>query len=178
VFHEWCNSFGQSIAALAPGPELASLIISLATTLMPALSGVPIPPEVIAPFWKWFYSINPNRWGAEIFIVNQFHELPIYCAPGEFRIFNPPPLTTCGVYLAPLQAAGSPGYLTNPQATSACEYCPISNGDAFISYQLGWAWSGLGLAFGVLGALFVFNRLTLIGFMKWRSGKNIAAGKT
>lgn len=61
LYHQWANSFGQSIAALAPNPELASLIVSLATTIMPAVSGVPVPYAVLPSFWHWFYQINPYR---------------------------------------------------------------------------------------------------------------------
>ncbi|KAI9021262.1 ABC-2 type transporter-domain-containing protein [Hyaloraphidium curvatum] len=175
-FHYWCNSYGQSVAALAPNAELASLLISLSVTLMPAISGVPVPYNVLPNAWLWFYYINPYHYSAGIFITNQLHNLPLTCVPSDLKVFNPPPPLTCGTYLAPVLAQ-APGYLLNPGATSGCEYCPIDNGDSFLSYQLGWSWSQMGLFFGVLIALTVVNRLSLVFFMWRNTRRKLAAGK-
>lgn len=105
------------------------------------------------------------------------HELNLSCTQSELKVFNPPPGATCAAYLQPLQAAGAPGYTVNPNATSACAYCPISQGDAFMSYQLGWSYNDIGLCFGVLAALYAINRITLVLFMWMKSRSHVAAGK-
>lgn len=62
VYHQWANSFGQSVAALLPNAELASLVVSLATTILPAISGVPVPYSVMPRFWYYtLYWVNPYR---------------------------------------------------------------------------------------------------------------------
>ncbi|KAI9029130.1 ABC-2 type transporter-domain-containing protein [Hyaloraphidium curvatum] len=177
VYHMWANSFSQSIAAFTPNAGLATLLVSLTTTIMPASSGVPVPYSVLVPFWRFFYWVNPQHWASEIFVTNQLHDLNLSCSAAEATIFNPPAPATCAQYMAPAFANGAPGLLLNPSATSGCEYCPITNGDTFLEFQLGWSFSNIGRAFGVLLALYVFDRIMMNFFMWWRTGRSLTVRK-
>jgi ABC-type multidrug transport system permease subunit len=67
------------------------------------------------------------------------HNLPIVCQSFEYNVFNPPSGQTCEAYAASfIQANG--GYLGNPSATTACQYCQYRVGDEFYTCAAaGWS---------------------------------------
>jgi ABC-type multidrug transport system permease subunit len=76
----------------------------------------------------------------------------VACAPVEFVKLNPPSGQTCGDYMQRyISRAG--GYLTNPDATSTCEFCSVRTTDQFlganfnIKYSHHWRDLGFVLAF-------------------------------
>jgi len=170
VFQLYCATFGQSVAAMAPGLDIAALIGSFVATIFPSSSGVPTPYAVMSPIFKYsLYWLSPYNYAIGVLATTQFHELPIQCTANEFSVFPPPPNLTCGSYLAPyLQLA--PGYLVDASSTTLCQYCPISNGDDFIRYQLSLEWSTRWRDFGILCLLLVFNWLMLFVWF-WLKGR-------
>ena len=58
--------------------------------------------------------------------------VPVQCADAEAAHFNPPPGQTCSQYAADFVQMAGQGYLTNPDATSACGYCPYKDGTEYI----------------------------------------------
>ena len=88
---------------------------------------------------------------------------PIQCASDEISMFNPPSGETCGSYMAPYLSQ-APGTLSNPGATSGCEYCSLSSANQFLaSVEIYWPdrWRDFGLmwvyvGFNVFGAVFLF----------------------
>jgi ATP-binding cassette subfamily G (WHITE) protein 2 (SNQ2) len=100
-------------------------------------------------------------------LSNQLHGLQVTCAPSEYSVFNPPPNETCGSF-ASAYLANSVGYLSNPDSTSGCQYCPISTGDAYLQYQLGWSFDARWICVGVLIAMLIFNKIMTFVFVKWR----------
>jgi ATP-binding cassette subfamily G (WHITE) protein 2 (SNQ2) len=79
----------------------------------------------------------------------------VNCTAVEFVMLNPPQGQTCGEYLG-RYITSSGGYLTNSDATSGCEFCPVANTDQFlesnfnISYTHGWRDIGIIFAFTLL----------------------------
>ena len=59
----------------------------------------------------------------------------INCAAQELAQLNPPSGTTCGTYLY-TYISNSGGYIMNPDATSACLYCPFRTTDNFLGTTL------------------------------------------
>lgn len=76
----------------------------------------------------------------------------VRCARNELAIFDPPSGQSCQEYLARYLAAGAPGQLYNPDATSGCEYCPLTSANQFLAgssvypsqrwrnFGIGWAY--------------------------------------
>lgn len=84
------------------------------------------------------------------------HGRLVDCAHNELAIFDPPPGQSCRQYLADFLAAGAPGQLYNPNATSGCEYCPLTSADQFLSASniyYGQRWRNFGIGF----AYIIFN---------------------
>jgi ATP-binding cassette subfamily G (WHITE) protein 2 (PDR) len=79
----------------------------------------------------------------------------VVCSDREISVFDPPTGQTCGAYLNDYATAAG-GVIQNPGATSACEYCSLSNSDQFlasvsISYNDRWR------NFSILFAFILFN---------------------
>jgi hypothetical protein len=57
---------------------------------------------------------------------------PVECSSEETAKFDAPPGQTCQEYAGAF-AKTAGGYLLNPDATSACEFCPISSGNDYLA---------------------------------------------
>lgn len=76
----------------------------------------------------------------------------ITCSPLEYVTLNPPSGSTCNQYLQSfISTAG--GYIANPDATSACQYCSFRTTDEFLAtsfsifYSHHWRNTGIFIAF-------------------------------
>jgi ATP-binding cassette, subfamily G (WHITE), member 2, PDR len=77
------------------------------------------------------YRVSPYTYLVSAVLSVGLANAPVHCSSIEFLKLDPLPGTTCYSYLSPyIEMAG--GYLVNPEATSSCEYCPISNTNAFL----------------------------------------------
>jgi len=76
----------------------------------------------------------------------------INCSPIEFSTLNPPSGMTCEEYMNPYIASAG-GYLTNPTASTACQFCSVRTTDEFmknafnIFYDHHWRNLGIFIAF-------------------------------
>ena len=97
-------------------------------------------------------------------VATALHERLIECTAAESSIFDPPVGQTCGEYLSTYltQAAGS---LANPEATSACQYCPLTNADQFMASSRIY-WGERFRNFGLVWVYVVFN-ITGAVFLYW-----------
>lgn len=67
-------------------------------------------------------------------------EQEIVCRQQELSIFQPPAGQTCGQWASDFVQAVGAGYLSNPNDTSNCGYCPIRVGDEFTApLQIFWS---------------------------------------
>lgn len=85
----------------------------------------------------------------------------VTCSDIEVRTLQPPGGQTCIAYLQDF-ISSSGGYLLNEQATSDCQFCPISSTNTFLtavsaSYDRRWR------NFGILWAFIVFNICAAVG---------------
>jgi ABC-type multidrug transport system permease subunit len=98
----------------------------------------------------------------------------VHCADVEYVTLNPPS-GTCGDYLARF-LADKGGYVTNPDATSACQVCPVSTTDQFMSsnfhiyYAHHWRNAGLLLAYVMFNVRVLSIPLRLVVLMEWDAG--------
>lgn len=86
---------------------------------------------------------------------------PVHCAPNEAAYFNPPSGQTCLEFAGEFARQAGQGYLTNPNGTSNCGYCPYASGDEYLvtlSVSPGQKWRDFGvfLAFCVSNWAYVF----------------------
>jgi len=57
----------------------------------------------------------------------------VNCSSVEFSTINPPSGMTCEEYMNPYIASAG-GYLTNPTASAACQFCSIRTTDEYMKY--------------------------------------------
>lgn len=80
----------------------------------------------------------------------------IECSAIEYVQLNPPAGMTCAQYLNPyISSAG--GYLTNPDATSSCNFCSMSSVDTFLASGFNIFYHHHWRNFGFMIAYIVFN---------------------
>lgn len=85
----------------------------------------------------------------------------INCATKELSVLEPPSGSTCGSYMATyIQNRG--GYLTNPDATSACEFCSSRTTDQFFGPTFNISYSHHWRDLGIFCVYILFN-VSIIG---------------
>lgn len=120
-------------------------------------------PEVLPGFWIFMYRVSPFTYLVDAMLSVGLANTPATCSDIEVSIFNPPSGQTCGQYLEAFKAATG-GTLSNPNATSDCSYCSISDTSSFLGlvfsdYDRRWRNFGLlwvYVAFNVAGAFFFY----------------------
>ncbi|KAJ6624079.1 ABC-2 type transporter-domain-containing protein [Mycena sp. CBHHK59/15] len=146
VFPLYYTSFGQSVAAMAPNAEIAAVLFSFLFSFVLTFNGVLQPFRQLG-WWKWMYHVSPFTYLTEGLL-------------GQACEHEPPSGQTCGQYLA-TYIANAGGYLTNPDASSACEFCSTATTDQFLgaSFNIFYShhWRDAGLMFAYIG----FNILGL-----------------
>jgi ATP-binding cassette, subfamily G (WHITE), member 2, SNQ2 len=88
-------------------------------------------------------------------VANEMHDLPAVCKPNELINFSPPAGQTCSAWAQDyINASG--GYLSNPNATDVCHYCPLATGDEYFE-PLGIKFSERGRDLGIMIVFIAFN---------------------
>lgn len=108
------------------------------------------------------------------------HGRPIECSPSEASTFDPPVGQTCQQYLAAYLST-APGTLKNPDASSQCRYCSLSNADQLLAISgIAWSdrWRNLGLmwvyiCFNICGAVVLYYIFRVRGMSLKPSGRII-----
>ena len=87
--------------------------------------------------------------------------MPIVCSPVELVTIQPPSGQSCSQYMSPyISMAG--GYLTNPDASSDCQYCSFSSTDGFLGLSFNIFYSHHWRNLGIFAAFIVINVSTFI----------------
>ncbi|KAF2004723.1 hypothetical protein P154DRAFT_426153, partial [Amniculicola lignicola CBS 123094] len=154
----------QIIAGL-PDAETAGNIVTFVFSMTLVLNGVMQPPNALPGFWIFMYHVSPlTYWVAGVAGVADvgLGGKPVNCTSNELAIFNPPSGQSCPAYIFSYATAAG-GNLFNPEATTQCQYCPVSNSDQFlsfvaISYLHGWR------NFGLVWAYICFRNFMAVVF--------------
>lgn len=80
----------------------------------------------------------------------------ITCSEVEYSTINPPAGLTCSQYMDPYMSRAG-GYLTNPDSTSACQFCSFRNTDEFLDLSFNIKYSNRWRDIGIFIAFIVFN---------------------
>lgn len=82
------------------------------------------------------YYINPFNYLVGGLVTPIMWDVSVKCTQAEYGILDPPAGLSCGDYLSSFIEQGS-GYVSNPDATGGCEYCPYTVGYEYLrSYNL------------------------------------------
>lgn len=96
-------------------------------------NGVVRPYASLPVFWKyWMYYVNPSTYWIGGMLAATLDGAQVQCSPDETAVFDAPPGQTCLQYAGDF-ARQAGGYLLNEDATSACQYCPMTTGNQFLT---------------------------------------------
>lgn len=104
-------------------------------------------PAVLPRFWIFMYRVSPFNYLVSAMLSTGIANTKVTCSSIELAVFNPPSGQTCGEYMSNYISANG-GAVYNPNATSACEFCSVTNTDTFlkslfINYSDRWRNFGL-----------------------------------
>jgi ABC-type multidrug transport system permease subunit len=104
-------------------------------------------PEGLPGFWIFMYRVSPFTYLVGGMAATQMYGRVVKCSAAETAVFNPPSGQTCQEYMANYMAV-APGYLSNPNATSSCQFCSVSVADQYLaSVNIYWSerWRNFGM---------------------------------
>ncbi|KAH9854553.1 ABC-2 type transporter-domain-containing protein [Lenzites betulinus] len=154
-FPLYYTTIGQAVAAMAPNAEIAALLFSFLFSFVLTFNGVMQPYSQLG-WWQWMYRLSPYTYLIEALLGQALGKQEIKCSAVELVTIQPPSGQTCAQYMGPyISAAG--GYITNPDATSACEYCSFATTDAFLGTSFNIFYSHHWRNLGIFVAFIFFN---------------------
>lgn len=125
------------------------------SALLTLTTSVLQPPDALPGFWLFMYRVSPFTYIIDGIVGTALHGRKVVCSEKEVSVFNPPAGTTCGEYMARYLAL-APGTLSNPNATSRCEYCALTVADQYLAPR-GIEWGLRWRNFGLIWAYIVFD---------------------
>lgn len=141
------------------GANMSHLLFSLTLTF----SGVLATKEALPGFWIFMYRVSPFTYLVGGMLATSVANTDVICAANEYLLMQPPAGSTCGQYLSEY-AMASGGYILDYNATSDCQFCPISSTDQYLDslfITLGNAWRDFGIMWvfvivNIFGALAIY----------------------
>ena len=156
-FYVYASTFAHMVIAAIEDTVTASAIVTLLYAMSLTFCGVMQPPSALPGFWIFMYPASPFTYWVGGMAATQLHGRSVECSATEMAIFDPPSGQTCQQYLGGMiEIAG--GQLMNPQATSGCNYCPLSIADEYLA-SVGIHWDHRWRNFGLLWVFVIFNIL-------------------
>lgn len=147
AFLLFTSTFTDMVIAGFETAEAGGNIANLLFTLCLIFCGVLATPSSMPRFWIFMYRVSPFTYLVQGMLASSIANTDVQCASNEYLNFDPVSNQTCGEYMQEYIATAG-GYLTNPSATSACEYCSIGDSNVFLagvstSYDTRWRNFGL-----------------------------------
>ncbi|KAK7465001.1 ATP-binding cassette transporter snq2 [Stygiomarasmius scandens] len=165
TFPLYYTSIGQAVASMSPNAEIAAILFSFVFSFVITFNGV-VQPYRQLNWWKWMYRVSPYTYLIEGVLGQALGRQSIICSDLEFVTLNPPSGQSCGTYLDNY-ISSSGGYLTNPNATSSCQFCPSSSTDQYLASSFNIFYSHRWRDFGIFVGFIIFNIAAMFAFTFW-----------
>ncbi|CAK5272262.1 unnamed protein product [Mycena citricolor] len=169
-FMLFTSTLSQWLVAGNETAEAAGNMGNLLFSLTLLFCGVLAPPSTLG-WWIWMYRVSPFSYFVGGMLATGLANTNVTCSPIELLHVDPTAGLNCGQYFAPyMQVAG--GQVMNPNATSACEFCSISDTNVFLAasnihYSERWR------NFGLIWVFILFNAAAALAFYWfWRVPKD------
>lgn len=107
------------------------------------------------------YRLSPFTYLVSGMLSTAVSGAKVTCSNIETLVFDPPSNKTCQEYLGAFASAAK-GYIENPDATSACSYCPMASTDTFLAQVFSY-WSDAWRNFGLMFVYLFFNIVVALG---------------
>ncbi|KAJ7136060.1 ABC-2 type transporter-domain-containing protein [Mycena epipterygia] len=161
-FMLFTSTFSQMLVAGVETAEAAGNIGNLLFSLTLLFCGVLAAPSTLG-WWIWMYRVSPFSYLVGGMLATGVANTEVHCSSIEILHVDPAFGQACGDYFAPyVKLAG--GSVLNPNATSDCQFCSISETNVFLEainifYSQRWRNFGLiwiYIGFNIFGALFFY----------------------
>ncbi|KAB8291254.1 hypothetical protein EYC80_009941 [Monilinia laxa] len=139
-------------------------------------NGVVRPYAQLSVFWRyWLYYLNPATYWIGGVIAATLSDVLVQCASNEAAYFNPPSGQSCSSYAGGFVTSADVGYLTNPDATTNCGYCPYASGEEYmrtlnVSPRDKWRYFGIFLGFCISNWALVYFFIYTVRIRGWSFG--------
>ena len=158
------STFSDLMIAGITSGETAANLGNLLGFLTLLFCGIIAFPDTLQSFWIFMYRCNPFTYLTEGLLGAGLSRAPASCADNEWLTFETPANRTCAEYMEAYMS-GAGGQLSDPTSTGVCQFCPITNTDAFLSIigvRYEHRWRNLGILFSFI----VFNAAGAV-FLYW-----------
>lgn len=174
------STFSDLMIAGITSGETAANLANLLGFLTLLFCGILAFPDTLQGFWIFMYRCNPFTYLTEGLLGAGLARAPASCADNEWLTFNAPTNSTCGDYMEAYMS-GAGGQLSDPTSTGSCQFCPITNTDAFLSvigvrYENRWRNLGILLSFIVFNAAGAVFLYWLMRVPKGKRSKKVEKG--
>ncbi|TDL16644.1 hypothetical protein BD410DRAFT_795131 [Rickenella mellea] len=159
IFPIYYTTIAQAVAAMTPNAVIASILFSTLFSFVTTFNGV-IQPFGHLGWWKWMYTVTPFTYLIEGLLGQAIGRNDINCAQKEFVTIVPPSGQACAQYMQQF-IARSGGYVSNPDATSNCEFCPFRTTDEFLGRLFNIRYSHRWRNVGIMLGFTLFNVIAL-----------------
>jgi len=167
------TTIGQAVAAMAPTPEVSALIFTSIFNFVLLFNGVLQPFRALG-WWRWMYRVSPYTYLVEGLAGNVLGGQDVECSAVEYAHIDPPFDQSCSQYLGPYISTNG-GYISNPGATSQCQFCQYRTADQYlgenfnIQYSHRWRNVGIFIAFIVFNTFCIYAFTYLFRMKKWKA---------
>ncbi|CAL9735807.1 pleiotropic ABC efflux transporter of multiple drugs [Monosporozyma servazzii] len=165
AFYVYIGSMGILTITWNEVAENAAHFANLMFTMCLSFCGVMVTKEGLPRFWIFMYRVSPVTYLIDAMLSVGVANVKVECSHYEFVQFTPPEGMNCGQYMAPYIKMAGTGYLSDPNKTDLCQFCPYSETNVFLqrfssSYSRRWR------NYGIFCAYIVFNYCAGV-FLYW-----------
>jgi ATP-binding cassette subfamily G (WHITE) protein 2 (PDR) len=146
MFLIFTSTFTHMVIAGVESAETGGNIANLMFTLCLIFCGVLAQPSNFPRFWIFMYRLSPFTYLVSGMLSVGLANSSVQCAEREYIIFDPANGSTCQEYTKTYRGNFG-GYVNNPTANSACQFCSVDNTNTFlkaISSDYTQAWRNFG----------------------------------
>jgi len=149
----YTSTFAAMTIAALPNAETASGLVSLLTLMSILFNGVMQTPDNLPGFWLFMYRVSPFTYWVSGMVSTMLADRAVVCSSTEVSVFSPPENQSCGAYLEGFARVAG-GVIQNPEATTDCRYCALSNSNQFLAGSnifYSERWRNFGIIFAFIG---------------------------
>ena len=161
AFYVWTSTFAHAIIAGIETAETGGNVAQLCFSLCLIFCGVLAGPDVFPRFWIFIYRLSPFTYLVSGMLSTGVANTNVVCSSIEYLKIQPMDGQTCNTWMGNYtETAG--GYLLNPDDTSDCSYCSVSDTNVFLK-AINAEYSDRWRNFGLLLVYIVFNIFLALG---------------
>lgn len=161
-FFVFAGTLGQLCMAFNEIADNAANLAVMLFTMCLNFCGVLAGPDYMPGFWIFMYRFNPLTYMVQGVLSSSLANTEVHCDDSELLRFPPVDGQTCGEYMQSYMSSAG-GNLLNPNSTSQCQFCPMSNTNEFLA-GINAPYSERWRNFGIFIAFIVFNIIMTIFF--------------